>query len=236
MKQLIIFLLAITFSNSYGQAEIETELKGYHWRKLFNKSKSTLKVKEIGLDDIPNYLDVRGIIVEALTWEDNLGQNILVLTNSGAYKFKDYYQDSKEYNIEAKQDLRAYLFVKASNKEVFSMHWKLYDFAENFGVDMSVGFVKNAVTVTDLDNNQIAEVSIPYRLIVRGGLDPGTFKIIMYEGHVKYAMRGRTAICDTDVEGNPFKDGGEFTFDKNLSNKKIFLNFLIKHWEENKCE
>ena len=40
----------------------------------------------------------------------------------------------------------------------------------------------------------VAEISIPYVSICRGGMDPGVMKIIMYEGSTKYALRGSTML------------------------------------------
>ena len=78
----------------------------------------------------------------------------------------------------------------------------------------------------------ITEITIPYVSICRGGMDPGTMKIIMYEGSTKYALRGSTMLlCESE---NSY--GGEFTESENLKANQLFSNFLMEHWNRNKCE
>ena len=99
-------------------------------------------------------------------------------------------------------------------------------------MDWFTGFVPKATTITDLDNDGIAEISLPYVSICRGGMDPGDMKIIMYEGSTKYALRGSTMLmCKAE---HPF--GGEYKPSDNLKSNKTFMVFLNNHWDRNKCE
>ena len=108
----------------------------------------------------------------------------------------------------------------------------MYDYTKCFGVDWFTGFVPKATTITDLDNDGIAEISLPYVLICRGGMDPGEMKIIMYEGSTKYALRGSTMLmCKSE-----HSYGGEYKPSDNLKSNKAFMEFLKKHWDRNKCE
>jgi hypothetical protein len=204
------------------------------WLGIWDKENSdkSLLIDTLSYDEIPKYLDFRGSVVEALSWTDSKGQNILIQTVTGHFNWKDYDKDSTEYLTQDKSELYVYHFQKGNIDNVYSLKWRIYDFTECFGVDWYTGFVPQATTITDIDEDGISEITIPYVSICRGGMDPGIMKIIMYEGNQKYALRGSTMLmCESE---HPY--GGEFKPSKNLMDKKLFLNFLTQHWNKHSCE
>lgn len=238
MKYFKVIALLFLCSCLYGQTESHLEkfkeLEPDIWLEIWDEESSskTLNIEKVSYNDIPKYLDFRGTVVEALKWEDALGENILIQTVTGHFKWKDYVEGTDEFMYQDKAELFAYLFIKSKSDSEYKLSWRIYDYTECFGVDWYNGFVPKATTITDLDNNGIAEISIPYVLICRGGMDPGTMKIIMYEGDEKYALRGRTRLlCEN---ATPY--GGEFSESDNLKDNLVFQAFLIKHWNSNKCE
>ena len=222
----------------YGQTEnhkkIFRQLEPDVWLGIWdskNSSKS-IKIDTLSYDEIPKYLDFRGTVVEAIKWTDSLGENILIQSVTGHFTWKDYDKDSTDYMIQDKSELYAYLFQKKKNETTFSRAWKIYDYTECFGVDWFTGFIPKATTVTDLNNDGVSEICLPYVSICRGGMDPGTMKIIMYEGNTKFALRGSTMLmCGSE---HPY--GGEFTPSENLKENKTFMDFLTKRWNSNRCE
>ena len=238
MKSLITILILIISQLSFGQTEEHKEkfrqLEPDIWLSIWNKENSSqsIQIDTLSYDDIPKTLDFRGTVVEALKWTDSNGENILIQTVTGHFNWKDYDKNSTDYMIQDKSELYAYLFQKSNSDDDYKRKWRVYDYTECFGVDWFTGFIQKATTITDLDNDGIAEISLPYVLICRGGMDPGIMKIIMYEGSTKYALRGSTMImCETE---NPY--GGEYNPSENLKNNKTFLDFLSNHWDRNKCE
>lgn len=240
MKQIILIILFPLISNVVcGQTEthkdkfrkLEANIGLGVWDK--KNSSSTIKIDSLGYDDIPKYLDFRGTVVEALNWSDSLGENILIQTVTGFFLWKDYSdKSSTDYILQGKSELYSYLFQKSVSGKEFKRKWKIYDYNECFGVDWFTGFVPKATTITDLDNDGITEIAIPYVTICRGGMSPGTMKIILYEDNTKYALRGTTMLM---CEGkNPY--GGDYTESENLKNNSTFKDFLKKHWNRNKCE
>ncbi|UTW67084.1 hypothetical protein KFE94_02930 [bacterium SCSIO 12643] len=232
----IIFLIISNIANAQSESRIEKfrNLEPDIWLNIWDEdhSEENIKVQKLNYDEIPKYLNFRGTVVEALKWYDKSGENILIQTVTGHFKWKDYYPDTTEYMLQDKSELYAYLFHKSITSQTFKPKWRLYDFTECFGVDWYTGFIPKATTITDLDGDGLTEISIPYVLICRGGVDPGTMKIIMYEGSSKYALRGSTMVaCESQ-----YSFGGEFQPSKNLNDQKTFLNFLIGHWNLNKCE
>lgn len=240
MKFLITIIFTLILSFFYSQTESHKEkyrhLEPDIWLGIWDKENSskTIKIDTISYDEIPKYLDFRGTVVEAIKWNDKNGENILIQSVTGQFLWKEYIDDNKkgEYSHQDKSELYAYLFQKGEKDKKFTKKWRVYDFYECFGVDWFTGFIRKATTITDLDDDGITEISLPYVLICRGGMDPGEMKIIMYEGHEKYALRGSTMImCDSE-----HPDGGEFKPSENLKEGKLFKEFLEKHWDRNKCE
>lgn len=238
MKNIITILLLIISQLSFGQTEEHKEkfrqLEPDLWLGIWDKENSSesIKIDTLSYDDIPKALDFRGTVVEALKWIDSQGENMLIQSVTGHFTWKDYDKDSTDYMIQDKSELYAYLFQKGKSDKEFKRKWRVYDYTECFGVDWFTGFMPKATTITDLDNDGIAEVSLAYVSICRGGMDPGTMKIIMYEGLTKYALRGSTMLmCKSE-----HSYGGKYKLSENLTNDNIFREFLEKHWDRNTCE
>ncbi len=238
MKYLTTILIFIIANLCFGQTksnkekfiELEADIRLGIWDK--ENSNKSIKIEVLSYDDIPRALDFRGTVIEALKWSDSMGENILIQTVTGHFTWKDYEDDSTDYMTQDKSELYIYLFQKSNGDDSYKRKWRVYDYIECFGVDRFTGFVPQATTITDLDNNGITEIALPYVLICRGGMDPGVMKIIMYEGTTKYALRGSTRIgCKTE---HPY--GGEYEPSDNLKKNKLFMDFLSKHWNRNKCE
>ena len=238
MKNLITILILIISQLSFGQTEEHKEkfrqLEPDIWLGIWDKENSSksIQIDTLSYDDIPKSLDFRGTVVEALKWTDSKGANILIQSITGHFTWKDYDKDLTDYMIQDKSELYAYLFQKSKSDNEYKRKWRVYDYTECFGVDWFIGFVPKATTITDLDTDGIAEISMPYVSICRGGMDPGVMKIIMYEGSTKYALRGSTMLmCKSE---HPY--GGEYKTSENLKTNRTFMDFFKKHWDRNKCE
>ena len=68
------------------------------------------------------------------------------------------------------------------------------------------------VSITDINADGKAEVTIPYKLFCGGGIETATVKIILREGALKLAIRGESEVRLPGQE--PF--GGKHDYDKLL--------------------
>lgn len=236
-KTFILFqLFVFTFSNGQTKNHLEKfkNLEPDVWLSIWDKTNSeqSLKIDSLYYDDIPKYLEFKGTVVEALKWTDALGENILIQTVTGEFKWKEYESNTSDFTLQDKSELYTYLFRKNTSESEFSRVWRMYDFNKCYGVDWFTGFIPKATTITDVDKDGIAEIAIPYVLICRGGMDPGEMKIILYEDNTKYALRGSTMLfCKTKTPS-----GGTFEPSENLKTTPLFLDFLQKRWNAHKCE
>jgi hypothetical protein len=151
----LFFLFAISFSVNSQQA--------------FSAKRTTA---------VPKTIKFKGKMVEAWTWKDNLGENILILSVLGPYS-KDEYS-----NIE--------LFANHYNKKDtgYKQLWRLNDIVKECELDMVGEFIKGSTTITDLDKDGVAETIVQYRRACRGDISPCYMKLIMHEDTLKYALRG----------------------------------------------
>jgi hypothetical protein len=165
---IVIFLLALHSSISQAQPRIVSE--------------------KITAAQLPKAITFNGKLLEVWTWNDNSGENFLLLTNVADYPVKSagYNEDSRS------SDIYAYQYVQTDTG--YRMVWKLIDFIKECPFDITLAFFKGSVSITDLDADGIAEATIIYKLSCRSDVSPDYMKLIMREGTAKYSLRGW--MCD----------------------------------------
>lgn len=154
----------------------------------------------------------------AKKWHDVSGENWLVLYETGAYIEKG--QD----NASAK--LSAVLYQKTDSG--FVTKWKMTDHINDCGLDIVCSFYDDHLTITDLDSNGLAEITMVYALSCKGDVSPNEKKLIMYEGAQKYAIRGEELmLLQKDTIGGSWKADTAFS-----RAPKAFLSYAVEHWQK----
>ncbi len=182
----------------------------------FNKSKLPTK-------------QMQGRPVDGIHWNDSLGENLLVVTQTGAMPSKKRGSDDDSRDAE----LYAYHFIKKGTS--WNILWKIQDFEKNCSFDLHVGLLPRSLSLTDLDSDGTAETSFLYKLTCRSDVSPSKLKLIMHEGDKKFAIRGNTKLP-------PEMFGGEShtaTQDNEMKLDPLFAaapsefkTYAIKRWEE----
>jgi len=192
--------------------------------------------KELQMDikaaDLPK---VKGKVVKAVRYEDNSGQNLILLTETDVVEKPC--PDCPMFPPRSKE-LYAYCFSFDPRELVFKQEWLVTDFVRDCNLNtMSVAFILDAFRITDLNADGKAEIWMTYILECSGDPSPKTMKIIMYEGNLKYAVRGKTRALVGDF-GNPQKnvyDGGEYELDPVLKTAPVeYVKFAKELWEQYK--
>jgi len=208
--KLFIFVLTIFVSlTAFGQGQI--------------------LVKQLNLTKLPKGIKYEGKIKTAVRWVDSLGDNIVILSETGIYESKKF----KHENEGSDAELFAYHFIGKGDSAIQT--WRVYDFISDCPVDIEANFIKNTFQVTDLNNDGVSEVWLMYKTVCHGDVSPCDMKIIMYQGQQKYAMRGRNKVfVGTDDDGTKHYEGGDYKFDKPfIEGLKEFREFAIKMWNKN---
>ncbi|HTH30338.1 MAG TPA: hypothetical protein VL946_03260 [Lacibacter sp.] len=154
----------------------------------------------------------------AKKWHDVSGENWLVLYETGAYIEKG--------QTDASAKLSAVLFQKTDSG--FVTKWKMMDQINNCELDIVCSFYDDHLTITDLDSNGLAEITMVYALSCKGDVSPNEKKLIMYEGTQKYAIRGEELmLLQKDTVGGNWKADTAFS-----KAPKAFLSYAIEHWQK----
>lgn len=190
---------------------------------------SQVKVRKLTQSELPSGIKYEGKICSIITWNDGLGENIVLTSEMGIYTSKKFAHDNGGSDAE----LFAYHYLK--HKSEFLLNWKVYDFISDCPVDIEANFMKNTLQVTDLNNNGQGEIWVMYRKICHGDVSSSELKIIMYEAKRKFAMRGFTKIyVGVDDQKEKMYSGGDYKFDSAFNKgPKEFREFAIKLWQQN---
>lgn len=200
--------------------------------------------------DIPG-LKYEGDLRDAYKWTDRLGENIMVTSSVKPYK------DSKQnqYGEEGETaELHAYHWVKKSTgsggDKDYAEVWTLKDGVQGCPFDITSNFISEAITVTDLDKNGIAEVKLQYMTACRSDVSPAEMKLLLYENRNKYELSGyswlpyspemKFTVTENDVnleklpgytEDDYEKNFGRYRTEKEFANAPApFLNYARSEW------
>lgn len=184
-----------------------------------------VKVTKLAKNSIPKSISYNGNIVEAVSWKDSLGNNIVLLTAT------DITQSKTDPDAGSEAALYAYHFIVSNDS--CKQTWRVYDFIKDCPVDMFLHFIDKSLAVTDLDKDGKAETWMIYKVSCQGDVSPVTMKLIMYENDKKFASRGTTRV---QVSENRF-DGGDHSFDEAFKNgPAAFRQYADKLWKKHYIE
>jgi hypothetical protein len=186
MRILIVscLVIGIIACNSSGKKDKEaTDSSALHG--IGTDEGSTIQTVQLTVADIPASIRFKGTLHEAWQWNDTKGKNILITSVVDPYEDKPA-GENEERILSA--ELHAFHFVLLDTGYV--KVWQISDAEKACPFDISAEFIKNAIAITDLDNNGIAETWVQYKLACRSDVSPAYMKIILHEDTVKYGLRG----------------------------------------------
>lgn len=188
--------------------------------KLLTFDKNSLSDEEISLAETK----IAGNIIEGKRWEDSNGMNIIFFSKAITKNSPEILPPDGGTTIE----LHVYHYKKEGNK--YKLVREVKDFEKNCGFENRANFVTQTIEVTDLDNDNFAEITFVYRLGCTSELSPDGLKLIMLENGEKYAIRGNTYVVYGE---NIPAVGGETNIDKNFDDApKRFLENAKKIWNQ----
>lgn len=168
---------------------------------------------------IPASIKYTGKIIHGTKWESKSGEFLLFFTETGAYDSDIDGKDAEVY---------AYLYRNSSNEgENYAQVWKIHDFVSRCEFELHCNFLKNSISVTDLDNDNSAEVSFAYKNGCKGENTSYTNKIYMIENgrQFKYqAVNGASPVKDED---------GNFLGDSWNGVSEEIRTYIQNKWEKN---
>lgn len=191
-------------------------------------SDSVVEVK-YGIKDVPKSLKYTGKIAGSASWKDKNGLNVLLITETKDKKVREEKMDGKYLEQEAaySKELFGYQFLVRGDSAV--LLWKIQDLVKECDADLTLDYIANSISVTDINKNGIGESTFLYTLGCRSDVSPLGYKLLMHEGKDKYAIRGTRLIAMKDVK--PY--GGEIKVDPSFDAAPTgFLDYAKKQWKK----
>ena len=115
------------------------------------------QVKLVHLDNrtLPHNISIEGHIIDAVSFSDKMGQNIVITTETGEIASKTKADDDN-------RNAYVYAYHYLSKNDSFIRTWRVIDFVKDCPLDLWAKYIKNSFAVTDLDNDRYAEVWMMY--------------------------------------------------------------------------
>ena len=192
-------------------------------------AQKNISLKTPDLTKLPKGIRYEGTVKKAVRWNDNAGDHIVILSETGIFQNNKF----KHENEGADAELFAYHFIVQNDSAVQA--WRIYDYIADCPVDIEASFIENSLKVTDLNNDGISEIWVMYKTVCHGDVSPGDMKIIMYQGEQKFALRGQYKVLDgIDEKGKKHYSGGDYKTDKAFAEgPAVFLSFAKAMWKKN---
>ncbi len=160
---------------------------------------------------------IKGNIINTAAWADAEAEQYVL--------FSETVNETKSDGTQNKS-LFAYCFTKEADG--WKRKWFVQDRIEKCEVDATCEFYPASLSITDVDMNDIAEVTFIYKLSCKGDVSPDDKKLIMYAGTNKYAIRGTTGLQMADS-----KEGGTKNVDAAFKKApKALLDYAEQQWEK----
>lgn len=151
-----------------------------------------------------------------------------MLTKTNVKEKKSKPPNSDETELEC--ELYGYHYVSSGGS--YTLLWKIQDYVKECWFDLTLDFITGSLSITDLNENGIAESTFLYKMACRSDVSPSELKLIMHENDVKYALRGNMQI---KIEG--VAEGGNYKVDKSFdSAPQGFLDYAKSQWKEYRLE
>jgi hypothetical protein len=178
-------------------------------------------------------------MISCVSWEDSLGENYLIVSESKEMDSKQPVEAQKTDSMLIEADMRdkeLYAYNYLVKGDSVALLWKLIDYVRECPFDLTVEYLTKKPLVTDIDNDGISETWLVYWLGCRSDVSALDLKLIMHIGKAKYAIRG-TRIVSYGSGKNNF-DGGKKVMDDNFDKvskeiKEYSNNVWQKYQKEN---
>ncbi|MEX1002779.1 MAG: hypothetical protein WDZ35_11745 [Crocinitomicaceae bacterium] len=211
MKKIFYIVVAGLLFSGCGSGENEDGMNGdgsadeVDGQQEEQQDSPEIDISLTKIRDIPRDCEFEGEVVDAYTWTDENGLNYFMRTMG---KPTEGEKEISEDLPSRSQYLYAYHYVE-DEKGGIKLLCQITDFVKDCQFDLIIGHELDAISLTDLDENGLGEVSFIYRLNCTSDVSPATQKLILIENGDKYVLRGHTSFMEHEGEytvGEEFKN------------------------------
>ena len=173
--------------------------------------------------EFPSDCVIEGTMIDVHSWNDRNGTNYFI-RSLGDYSVRDIPDYGEPVGT---QYLYAYHYVEDPSGAIRLLR-ETIDFEKDCEFDLVIGHELDALTLTDIDEDEVGEIAFIYRLHCTSDVSSSTQKLIMIEDGAKYPLRGSTEVMGY---GGEFEAGDEFE-----NAPEGFLEHATNLWSEHLTE
>ena len=207
-----------------------------------------IEPEKLDTASVPATIDFKGRVQEAWRWTDKMGDNLLLTTSIAPFNDKRVNEFGETGQTAT---LYAYHYVKTGT-EPYKLLWGMEDSEMSCPFDITNEFIRDAITITDLDADLVAETKIQYKQACRSDVSPAVMKLVMHEGNIKFGLQGLMWLkagdddkftvteADANLEKLPgykkedndyYKTFGRYESEKEFADVPVeFLSHARYHW------
>lgn len=221
MKNSLTFFLLFFTLQSWSQ-QTEASMKPSLWLSIWDEVKTIpgFNVLQIGYNDIPRELPIKGVLVEALEFSDKNGLNLVVCTQTGKFPVSTKNAAGVYEKQNDRAELSFYHLVKTGN--TYMVMAEFNDGQDCDGFDLYAGFTKKSLSITDLDKDNVAEISFQMVKSCRSDVSPAERKLLLYEDGKCFVLTGETTLEGEQAKMPNYSSG---------TKESVFLTYLTKKWK-----
>jgi hypothetical protein len=178
-------------------------------------------LRKVPTADFPD-LDYDGTCFDTWAWDDKNGENYLIRTLEEPemqYPVEDGWEQFDQY-------MHVYHYV-VDAEGASRLYRDLTDYVLGCEFDLIL-YHLDAVELTDLDADNIGEITFGYRSHCTSDVSPSTQKVLTFENGDKYILRGTSEAIGY---GGEYEPGTEFD-----NAPDGFLKNAARFWEANRVE
>ncbi len=167
-------------------------------------SKKMLEGVLIGDAPAPAGLSYQGTLAVHASWRDSLGENHVLISETDI----TYQQvEGDEFEV-GQKELFVQAYQQADGAASPSLLWSASDKVDNCELDLSLSLIRNSVTVTDLDQDGLAEFTFMYQKSCKGDVSPDDLRLLMMEGEQRYEITGVMGLKMEGTDMSPVTEVG----------------------------
>ena len=196
--------------------------------------------------DLPDSISFKGKFVQAFSYNDKNGESIIVFSTVNEYPSPKV--EMNEDEISSELHVSRYKINEGS----ISRDWKWEGGVMNCPFDITSQFITDATTITDLNNNGIAEICYQVMESCRSDVSSSGKRLVMLEGKSIYTLKGSMWLAQSpeqvmditaenvnlktqtipkdEWEAISFRDGRYENDDSFEKAPKEFLNHARSQW------
>ncbi|MGB4775073.1 MAG: hypothetical protein WBP45_07875 [Daejeonella sp.] len=130
------------------------------------------EITNLNKSSLPKSIKYTGNLVNAIRYQDKLGDHIVITTETGEIKSKNSEDDDSKDAA-----LYAYHYLIKNNSPALT--WTVTDHVNDCQLDIKANYIKDTFRLTDLDKDGKSEIWLMYTTGCRGDVSPNSLKIIM---------------------------------------------------------